>query len=402
MAHSHLRRTAILGAFVSALALAGCQTEKEAPPPVAQAPQPPKPSLSPVVAEAASVYVKYIAAAQRMDANFADGDMVQAKLAQGTAFEPTQLARGAVAYAAIVAMQDPTFRAEVAKLATDPQQRHSMAANIFSDPSYARVLPGADSAARRAIEALKGDGEAVYNAGVGVKQAAYDIQRQKWAKDHVKVRDARLATAKQNSSTPLMASSDHSAELIRAALAGQGLPSHTVASSAQQSAKPASSGPSDAAKLSDALTTGGLSTPITAESIYSAPYSATIERALAIAALGLMGNGSDLNAEQLNALLDDGSGARCLSMSKLNLYQCLSVAKPHYEDVFCTGQHVLMDTGQCLGRMASPALSLAPVRAVKYNTDGSVADAYAKAKPYLAPPAPAKKPTKKGSKSKKK
>ncbi|MFN3228437.1 MAG: hypothetical protein ACK41P_01130 [Asticcacaulis sp.] len=401
MAHFILRRSAILGAFVSALALAGCQTETEAPPPVVQAPQPPKPSLSPVVAEAAAIYVNYIAAAQRMDANFADADMVQAKLAQGTAYEPAQLARGAVAYAAIVAMQDPAFRAEVAKLATDPQQRHSMAANLFSDPSYARVLPGADSAARRAIEALKGDGEAVYNAGAGIKQAAYDIQRQKWAKDHVKVRDARLATVKQNSSTPLLASSDHSAELIRAALAGQGLKSHTVAQSAQQSAKPASTS-SDATKLSDALTTGGLSSPISAESIYAAPYSATIERALAIAALGLMGNGSDLNAEQLNVLLDDGSGARCLSMSKLNLYQCLSVAKPHYEDVFCTGQHVLMDTGQCLGRMASPALSLAPVRVVKYNADGSAIDAYAKAKPYLAPPAPAKKPTKKGSKSKKK
>jgi hypothetical protein len=35
-------------------------------------------------------------------------------------------------------------------------------------------------------------------------------------------------------------------------------------------------------------------------------------------------------------------------MSKLNLYQCLAVAKPHYEDVFCLGQHVLMDTGSCL------------------------------------------------------
>jgi hypothetical protein len=35
-------------------------------------------------------------------------------------------------------------------------------------------------------------------------------------------------------------------------------------------------------------------------------------------------------------------------MSKLNLYQCLAVSKPHYEDVFCLGQHVLIDTGKCL------------------------------------------------------
>ena len=32
----------------------------------------------------------------------------------------------------------------------------------------------------------------------------------------------------------------------------------------------------------------------------------------------------------------------------LNLYQCLAVSKPHYEDIFCLGQHVMLDTGQCV------------------------------------------------------
>ncbi len=35
-------------------------------------------------------------------------------------------------------------------------------------------------------------------------------------------------------------------------------------------------------------------------------------------------------------------------MSKLNLYQCLSVARPYYEDMFCLGLHVMSDTGQCV------------------------------------------------------
>ena len=35
-------------------------------------------------------------------------------------------------------------------------------------------------------------------------------------------------------------------------------------------------------------------------------------------------------------------------MSKLNLNQCLSVARPYYEDVFCLGQHILIDIGQCV------------------------------------------------------
>ena len=35
-------------------------------------------------------------------------------------------------------------------------------------------------------------------------------------------------------------------------------------------------------------------------------------------------------------------------MARLNLYQCLSVAGPNYEDVFCLGRHAMMDTGQCV------------------------------------------------------
>jgi hypothetical protein len=41
-----------------------------------------------------------------------------------------------------------------------------------------------------------------------------------------------------------------------------------------------------------------------------------------------------------------------MSTSKLNLYQCLAVARPNYEDVFCLGQHAMMDTGRCVIRAA--------------------------------------------------
>jgi hypothetical protein len=35
-------------------------------------------------------------------------------------------------------------------------------------------------------------------------------------------------------------------------------------------------------------------------------------------------------------------------MAKLNLNQCLAVAGPHYEGMFCLGRHGLMETGQCV------------------------------------------------------
>ena len=37
---------------------------------------------------------------------------------------------------------------------------------------------------------------------------------------------------------------------------------------------------------------------------------------------------------------------------------CLAVAKPHYEDVFCLGQHAMIDTGACLARFTGATLPL--------------------------------------------
>jgi hypothetical protein len=42
-------------------------------------------------------------------------------------------------------------------------------------------------------------------------------------------------------------------------------------------------------------------------------------------------------------------------MAKLNLYQCMAVAGPQYEDIYCLGQHGMSDTGQCVGTAAHGA-----------------------------------------------
>ena len=69
---------------------------------------------------------------------------------------------------------------------------------------------------------------------------------------------------------------------------------------------------------------------------------------LRAAALAVLGEAGENRADLIKAVMAEPASASCLNMSKLNLYQCLAVSKPHYEDVFCLGQHALMDTGQCL------------------------------------------------------
>jgi hypothetical protein len=91
------------------------------------------------------------------------------------------------------------------------------------------------------------------------------------------------------------------------------------------------------------------------------PYTPTIERALAVAAMAALGDGGEDYSNQLNALLDVPEESECLHEAKLNLYECLAVAKPHYEDVFCLGQHVLADTGACIVKSVTPRIAPPPV-----------------------------------------
>ena len=91
------------------------------------------------------------------------------------------------------------------------------------------------------------------------------------------------------------------------------------------------------------------------------PYPPVIVRGLAVAALAALGEAGDENLISLAPLMSDAPTATCLHTAKLNLYQCLAVARPNYEDIFCLGQHALMDTGQCVMIAAgAPAPVVAP------------------------------------------
>jgi hypothetical protein len=307
--------------LVSALALMSCQAAPEAPPPPPPAPvsppPPPPTALSTSVVQAAAAYEGYVRQASALTANFTDADSVQSEMKASAAYEPRQLSRGMVAYAAVLALQDPSFVAGVKQYSKDPTQRAEIINRIFADPAYAGQMPGADSAAGLIIARLTSDGEAIHKAGAAIKQSAYDIQHQKWSLTIVQDREGRLAAAKQLSNAVMAPSTEDSAHLMQAALTGQGL-------------------------------------SVTPSAVHP-PYTETVIRGLAIAALAVLGAAGDNNATQITALLEEQVGPFCLNMSKLNLYQCLAVSKPHYEDVFCMGQHSLMDTGRCVQKVVGTA-----------------------------------------------
>jgi hypothetical protein len=328
-------RFAVMATVGAAALLMALQAAPEAPPPgsdapASRAPAAPAVTLPSTVLDAASVYIAYVDRAAGVSPAFSDGASVASALRSTEAYQSKQLQRGITAYAAIVALQDPTFVASVRKFGVDPNGRAQVAAALVADPRYATAFPGADSAAGLIIAALTDQGQRIIDTGKRVKQAAYDIQHQTWSKDTVPNRDDRLALAKSLSESPLSPEADTEARLQ---LASTGATPLLISGSAN-----------------------------------AGPYSPTVTRALAVAAMAALGEGAEDNSEQLSAMLDDEDEGECLHSAKLSLYECLAVAKPHYEDVFCMGQHVLMDTGQCVIKSITPRLAAPPVLIAAVDT----------------------------------
>ena len=311
-------------------------------PAVEAAPAPPAVSLSSAVIESAAAYATYMQKAGAMPTNFKSGADVAQSLRFGDGYDPQQLLRGEIAYGAVAALQDPAFIAGVRIYAADPTSRQQMTQAILRDPAYVVALKGSDSAAGLVMAALMAQGQKLVDTGGAVKQSAYDIQHQAWSKELVPNREQRLVDAKATSASSLTSSSEDVTRLQQAAIGATPL----------------------------GLT--GSPTP--------PPYTPVVVRGMAVAALAVLGQAGDENAELMTPLFSEPSSASCLNMAKLNLYQCLAVSKPHYEDVFCLGQHVLMDTGQCVTIAAGAAPPVVAPMAVS-STETS----------YLAKPKATKK-----------
>jgi hypothetical protein len=215
----------------------------------------------------------------------------------------------------VAALQDPTFVASLRTFAADPTARGHVAAEVLSDPNYVTAISGADSAAEMVGPALLDRGQKLIDAGAAVKQAAYAIQHQGWSLETVANRDQRLADAKIGT--------------FAAAPAG------------------------DVARL-QAATTGAAPLALPRKPAAS-PLPRVVVQGLAVAALAALGEAGDDKLELMAPLFQDKPTTNCLNMAKLNLYQCLAVARPYYEDVFCLGEHTLADTGQCLTISAGAA-----------------------------------------------
>jgi hypothetical protein len=318
---------AFLFAGVMALGLASGAAEARRPLKIEvgeiTTPPPPAPAIafSTQALQDAGSFRAYTKRAEALNGGFTDGAGVEQSLAVGFSYEPQQLARGAIAYAALLALQDPAFVANVRTYAIDPTQRHQLAQRLVQDPRYVIAFQGADRAAGLIVAGLGGEMNHMIDVAHEVKQSAYSVQHSAWSKLKVGDPMGRLAQAK-SASAALMSSTPDDVTLLRTAINGASDP-----------------------QAAQVLAAKGL--PI------QGPYAPVVERGLALAALAALGEAGDENAAAVQSVETEQSGGQCLAMSKLNLYQCLAVAVPFYEDIFCLGEHALAETAQCVSKEAA-------------------------------------------------
>ncbi len=309
------------------LALAWPFSAKEAPKVEAPPPAPPPPpavAMSDDALADASAFRAYTKHAELLNAAFKSGAGVEESLAVGAAYEPHQLARGSIAYAALLALQNPSFVAGVRTYALDPTQRRQIAAHLAQDPRYAEAFPGAANAAGLIVATMGVESGRITDVAARIKQSAYSVQHSAWSKTKVIEPARRLAQTKVLSAA-IMSGEAGDVDQLKLAM----------------------NGGADATAAQVLAVRGA---PV------SGPYAPVVERGLALAALAVLGEAGSENAAAVQAIETEPTSGACLNLAKLNLYQCLAVAVPWYEDIFCLGEHALGETAQCISNeAASPA-----------------------------------------------
>jgi hypothetical protein len=285
-----------------------------APAPMPTADAGPRVAIARRVIDAAGAFDGYMRRASAIRADFNNGATVAHAVALGSVYEPNQLEQGAIAYAALIALQDPLFVQAVQDAGADPAAREAFAARLADQPEWVLMAGAARRSATHVSAVLAHMGAELFEAGAAVKQASYDVQGQEWSKGAIVGGDERLARIKAQSAVPVsLLAADQS---------------HLIGSLAR-------------------YRSGDGASPAEAETA-----TAVVARGMALAALAVLGKAGDDQAQRVDALLNDPTDAECLNMAKLNEYQCLAVAGPHYENLFCLGNHGMMDTGKCIANAA--------------------------------------------------
>ncbi len=254
---------------------------------------------------------------------------------------PDQLTQGWMAYSAMVAAQNPEFRAAVLDI-EGYYGRDMLMTGMQNDVRYARTLNGGNSAVTQSLSAVSADSRRLIGAAAFVKEQAYSLQGAGWAKGKVGNSSAKASS---------LTSSTRSGLPARGAMltAMQAPEINTVLLQAGQMGAPSVwenvSSAANTIRVPSAVSSFGQSRRIA----YGKEPIA--DRITTLAAYRIL-NADPSAAGSMRMAMSERETTGCMNMANLNLQQCVAAAHKHYEVPFCIGEHALSDIGKCIGKVA--------------------------------------------------
>ncbi|MEO0465423.1 MAG: hypothetical protein AAF216_02680 [Pseudomonadota bacterium] len=249
----------------------------------------------------------------------------------------SQLTGGFIAYSALVASQDPEFRASVRDI-EGFYGRESLLLGLANDVRYARQLEGGTSAVTSSLSAVAADSRRLRGAGAYVKEQAYTLQGTGWAKSRFSNKDSVLDHLSTGTGRPVSAG-------LRAAFADANI-DNVLIQAGQSGAPSLWDGVNSAASAirfpTLSIAYSGNTTRVAAGRERVADQIATL------AAYRVLGS-STVAAGTVRQSMTETQTRNCFQTARLNLQQCVAAVHQHHEAPFCIGEHALTEIGDCIG-----------------------------------------------------
>lgn len=295
------------------------------------------------LSSAAAVYATYHGDVTNVKTNsFQSVGDIQGALTNLGGQNSEQLTRGWMAYSALVASQNPEFRAAVRDI-EGFYGKDVLVRGLQNDVRYARSLNGGNTAVRSALSAIDSDVKRLSDTAAMVKEQAYSLQAAGWAKGRIGDANAMATqltahtlTGRTPSDAMVTAFSAPGIESVLVSAGKNGGPSvwDSVSSAAQ------------AVRVPDV--TGALG--IANRNIASGKEPIA-DQIATLAAYRVVGSGGSAAAPMQRAMTEKQT-AGCINMAQLKLQACVAAAYQHFEVPFCIGEHALAEVGTCIGKVS--------------------------------------------------
>lgn len=294
------------------------------------------------LAKAAATYATYQGEVTDVKSQgFSSARDIDKSLSNLGGHNPDQLTQGWMSYSALVAAQNPEFRAAVLDI-EGYYGRDTLMTGLKNDIRYARTLDGGNLAVNQALGAVSADSKRIATAAAFVKEQAYSLQAASWAKG--KVGNSSAKANKLFDSTQI------------------GIPARSALVSALQSPEMSvvfeQAGQSGASSVWENVSgaANSIRVPAVVSSLGQSRRIARgkepiADRITTLAAYRIL-NADPSAASSMRVAMSERETTGCLNMANLNLQQCVAAAHKHYEVPFCIGEHALADIGQCIGKVA--------------------------------------------------